>query len=139
VISDASILIDKAGASTDNTLDTVLCLHPSAQRAAAVVASLSARPLPLVNDSDVYEPERDDDDEESNLDLLYDTICDGSGENTNNDESNSNELGDVELLALFVGDDEFVHDDGYTVHTRKLPVTGFPTPMREKFILASSS
>lgn len=125
VIADASVLLDKTGALTGNTLDTVLCLHSNAQRAATVVASLSARALPLVNDCDVYEAERDDDDGESDLNSLFDTIHDEGGENTNNDGRDGNELADTELLALYIGDDEFVHDDAYTVHTRKLPVTEF--------------
>jgi hypothetical protein len=111
LVCDASVLIDAAGTSTNETEDSVLCLHPDIHRAASVTASFE-RWMPDVADIDAYEPIT-----ENNEDLDINDLFDDP-EDESSKEGEDGDLSDAALLASSIAEMEVTLNTGYTVHTR---------------------
>lgn len=111
MVCDASVLIDAAGASTNETVD-VLCLHSDVHRAASVAASLQRR-LPDVKDIDAYESIRAQNEEDLTIDELFD-----DPEEESDMAGDNGGLSDAALLAMSISEMEVTLNTGYTVHTR---------------------
>lgn len=117
LVCDVAVLLDSVGASTVDTLDNTLCLHPNSMHAASVVASLADRQLPRLMDVDAYEPNQVESEGEATIDEMYDDEDENDGVDA--DKCDDDYVPDAVLLTMVINEHIIEQDTlniAYTVH-----------------------